>query len=127
MDEGTLQKRLGANLRVHRTNLGLSQERLGQLLGKDRTYVGSLERGERNITLQTLEMWANLIEIDPVELLRPTGTADRNVEVDGSRSAARPLSIREPTPQDRPGDEGKAERRTRRDRAQDGKIRRQAK
>jgi transcriptional regulator with XRE-family HTH domain len=50
---------------------GLSQEALGEELDLHRTYVGSIERGERNITLRTLESWADRLGVDPLSLLQP--------------------------------------------------------
>ena len=72
--KGTLNRRVGANLRRIRTAKGVSQEAYAQVLGWDRTYVGGLERGERNLTLDTLEELAERVGIDPLELLRDTSS-----------------------------------------------------
>ncbi len=72
--EGDLQKRLGKNLRAFRLAKGLSQEELADLLGFHRTYVGGLERGERNVTLRTLSRLARELGVDPLSLLRDTGS-----------------------------------------------------
>lgn len=69
--EGDLQRRLGERLRAERRARGLSQEALADLLSVHRTYLGALERGERNITLQTLEGLAERLGVDPVDLLGP--------------------------------------------------------
>ena len=68
--EGELQRRFGRNLRDRREQLGLSQEALADLVGVHRTYVGGVERGERNLTLRSVERIADAIEADPLELLR---------------------------------------------------------
>ena len=60
---------LTQNLRAHRRNLGLSQEELADLCGLHRTYVGSVERGERNVTLSTLETLATALGVSVPELL----------------------------------------------------------
>jgi transcriptional regulator with XRE-family HTH domain len=69
--EGDLQRRVGRHLRAFRTAKGLSQEAFAEELGIHRTYVGSLERGEKNITLRTLELWADRLGVDPLSLLQP--------------------------------------------------------
>jgi transcriptional regulator with XRE-family HTH domain len=67
--EGDLQRRVGRNLRAHRVARGLSQEAFADFVGVHRTYMGGLERGERNITLRVLERIAERIEVDPLNLL----------------------------------------------------------
>jgi transcriptional regulator with XRE-family HTH domain len=74
--EGDLQRRVGHNLRAHRVARGLSQEAFADVLGVHRTYMGGLERGERNITLKSLERIAGKIEVDPLTLL----TVDKTTE-----------------------------------------------
>ena len=69
MKQGELQRRVGANLRSHRQAHGLSQEAFADLVGVHRTYMGGLERGERNITLKSLERIAAQIGVDPLSLL----------------------------------------------------------
>ena len=66
---GDLQKQVGKNLRAHRQHLGLSQEAFADLVGVHRTYMGGLERGERNLTLRSLERLAEVLELDPLTLL----------------------------------------------------------
>lgn len=67
--EGDLQRRFGRNLRTWREQQGYSQESFADALGLHRTYIGSVERGERNLTLQTVERIAHAIAVDPMELL----------------------------------------------------------
>jgi transcriptional regulator with XRE-family HTH domain len=67
--EGDLQRTVGRNLRAHREALGLSQEAFAEVLGVHRTYMGGLERGERNLTLKSLERIASRIHVDPIVLL----------------------------------------------------------
>lgn len=66
---GELQRRLGANLRAERLARGLSQEAFADVLGVHRTYMGGLERGERNVTLQTIERLAQRLGVDAASLL----------------------------------------------------------
>ena len=51
-------KRFGARVRALRVARGLSQEELAQNAGLHRTYVGGIERGERNISLVNIEKLA---------------------------------------------------------------------
>jgi transcriptional regulator with XRE-family HTH domain len=67
--EGDLQRVVGENLRAYRREQGLSQEAFAQVLGVHRTYMGGLERGERNLTLKALERIAERLEVDPLDLL----------------------------------------------------------
>lgn len=65
-----LQRAVGRNLRRRREELGLSQEKFAEHLGYHRTYSSGLERGERNLSLQSLETLASLLGMDPRDLLR---------------------------------------------------------
>jgi transcriptional regulator with XRE-family HTH domain len=70
--EGDLQRNVGRNLRAYRLARGLSQESFAEVLGIHRTYMGGVERGERNLTLRSVERIAARIEEEPLTLLRPT-------------------------------------------------------
>jgi len=67
--EGDLQRAVGRNLRAVRDRRGLSQEAFALVLGVHRTYMGGLERGERNLTLKAVERIASVLDIDPLDLL----------------------------------------------------------
>lgn len=69
--EGDLQRAVGRNLRAYREAKGLSQEAFADELGVHRTYMGGIERGERNLTLKSLERIAGRLELDPLALLQP--------------------------------------------------------
>ena len=64
---------LGRAVRTRREALGLSQEELGSLADLHRTYVGSVERGERNITTLCLIRLAKALNMLPSELLERSG------------------------------------------------------
>lgn len=57
------------NLRNSRKRKGLSQEKLAELSNLHRTYVGSVERGERNISLDNMERLANALGVNLADLL----------------------------------------------------------
>ncbi len=65
----SLQEIVAFNIRNLRIQQGLSQEALADLCGYHRTYIGSVERGERNITLKTLQAFAAALSVDSRELL----------------------------------------------------------
>jgi transcriptional regulator with XRE-family HTH domain len=73
--EGDLQRIFGRNLRAYREARGMSQEAFAEVLGVHRTYMGGIERGERNLTLRSLERIAQRIEVEPLSLLRPADEA----------------------------------------------------
>ena len=65
---------LADNIREYRREHGLSQEDFADLCGLHRTYVGSVERCERNVTLSTLEVFAKVLGITVPELLTKKST-----------------------------------------------------
>jgi transcriptional regulator with XRE-family HTH domain len=69
--EGDLQRNVGRNLLAYRQARGLSQEAFAYVLGVHRTYMGGIERGERNLTLKSVERIASQLDIDPLMLLQP--------------------------------------------------------
>jgi transcriptional regulator with XRE-family HTH domain len=63
------RQRLAKNLRTLRARDGLSQEALADLVGLHRTYVGSVERSERNVSLDNIEKLAVALKVDISNLL----------------------------------------------------------
>jgi len=57
------------NVRAQRIKKGLSQEELGELSDLHRTYIGGIERCERNVTLKNVEKIANALGVKAVFLL----------------------------------------------------------
>ena len=70
MADGHLNNRLARNLKLLRKRKGLSQEAFADRCGLHRTYVGAIERGERNVTLRTLEQIALSLDMAPIDLLK---------------------------------------------------------
>lgn len=62
---------LANNVRLLRKSKNISQEKLADLCGIHRTYIGSVERCERNVTLSTLELLANALGVSVTQLLTP--------------------------------------------------------
>lgn len=60
---------LGAAVKQLRAHRGLSQEGLADVAGLHRTYVGGIERGERNVSFGNLLKLSDALEVRPSELL----------------------------------------------------------
>ena len=71
--EGDLQKDVGRRVRRIRTERGISQEELARAVGMHRTYLGGVERGERNLTLRSVERLADRLGVDVRVLLDLVG------------------------------------------------------
>lgn len=56
--------KFGQKVREERTKLGLSQEELAGRAGMHRTYIGMIERAEKNITLENIEKIAKALRIN---------------------------------------------------------------
>ena len=70
--------RVATHLRRLRLHLGLSQEALADRAALHRTYIGQVERGERNVTVETVDRIAAALGVDASELfspLRPSASA----------------------------------------------------
>ena len=66
----SILKRFGKVVRAKRRELGVSQEEFADMCGLDRTYVGGVERGERNLSLVNIERIAKALKISLSELFR---------------------------------------------------------
>lgn len=69
MHEGVLA-RFGRRVREQRLKLGLSQEALAFESDLDRSYVGQVERGERNISLENIQRLARALRVSVSQLTR---------------------------------------------------------
>lgn len=65
-----VRARFGKALRKRRHKLGVSQEEFADLCGLDRTYVGGIERGERNVALVNIEKLARALKTSLSDLFR---------------------------------------------------------
>jgi transcriptional regulator with XRE-family HTH domain len=68
--KSTLRKSFAANLKRERKARGLSQEALAHSAGLARATIKSIERGERNIRIDTIERLVRALGIEPSELMR---------------------------------------------------------
>lgn len=65
----SLRSILAENIRTFRKLRGISQEEMADMCGLHRTYIGSVERKERNVTLSTLEVISKTLGVSVSELL----------------------------------------------------------
>ncbi|MDR1662000.1 MAG: helix-turn-helix transcriptional regulator [Azoarcus sp.] len=77
------RSQFGLRLSEIRKNRGWSQERLAEKSGLARSYVGGVERGQRNIALLNICRLADALDLPPSALLAPPG-----IEADRRRSKA---------------------------------------
>ncbi|MGH7868362.1 MAG: helix-turn-helix domain-containing protein [Candidatus Dormibacteraceae bacterium] len=63
-----LRRSFGERVRFLREHRGLSQERFAEQAGVHRTYVSSVERGQRNIGLDNIHAFANALAVSPARL-----------------------------------------------------------
>ena len=73
-----IAKIIGQRIRNYRTQKGLSQEKLAELAGCHPTYIGQLERGEKNATLESVEKIASAMDISLSELFDKLGKSGSN-------------------------------------------------
>ena len=72
VNEMTTDERMiafGKRVREVRRNKGISQEKLAELAGIDRSYMGNIERGEKNITLKKVYEICDALKVDIKELI----------------------------------------------------------
>ena len=64
-----IKQKFGLKIKQLRTKKGWSQEKLALNAGLDRTYLPSIEKGERNVSLEVIEKLALALNIKPSELI----------------------------------------------------------
>lgn len=74
-DDKSARQLFAYNLRSSRLQKGMTQEQLAEIAGLHRTYVGSVERGERNVSIDNMERLAHALGCALHELLM-TGSFD---------------------------------------------------
>jgi transcriptional regulator with XRE-family HTH domain len=68
-DSITLRDIVARNVRRIRNKMGISQEQLADLAELHRTYIGSIERAERNVSIDNIAKIANALKVKPADLL----------------------------------------------------------
>ena len=76
-----IAKSVGQRIRNYRTQQGLSQEKLAELSGCHPTYIGQLERGEKNATIESIDKIATALNVPMSTLFEQLGGQN-----DGSRN-----------------------------------------
>lgn len=62
---------IGYNIRRLRKEKGYSQEKLATVSGLHRTYIGAVERGEKNISANNISAIAEALNVEPYVLMKP--------------------------------------------------------
>ena len=73
MKTDALQKRLGQAIRRRREQLGHSQDSMADVLRMHRAYYSAIERGEKNLTIKTVERLARAVRVRISELMADAG------------------------------------------------------
>lgn len=63
-----IKQRLGVKIKELRKQKGLSQEKLANLAEIDRTYLPTIEKGERNVSIEVIEKLANALDVKVKDL-----------------------------------------------------------
>jgi transcriptional regulator with XRE-family HTH domain len=67
-----VQKRIGENIRRLRKECGFTQDAFADRAGLNRAHMGEIERGESNVTIQTLKVIADTLKMKIVDLVKGT-------------------------------------------------------
>lgn len=78
---GEIAKAIGQRIRNYRTKAGFSQEKLAELSGCHPTYIGQLERGEKNATIESIDKITTALNVSMSTLFEQLGGQN-----DGSRN-----------------------------------------
>jgi transcriptional regulator with XRE-family HTH domain len=65
-----IKQKFGKRLKELRLQKGLSQEALANIAELDRTYIPSIEKGERNVSITVIEKLAKALEVTMIELVK---------------------------------------------------------
>jgi len=85
-DDRSLESSFGLVLRQLRQNRGLSQEQLGFESGYHRTYISLLERGQKSPSLQTIFKLAEVLKVEPSEIIERIQALQSQLKSNGAGS-----------------------------------------
>jgi len=83
MDDSDVKSLFGLRVRQLRKVRGWSQEEFAHRVGLDRSYMGGVERGERNISLENICLIANALGVPPAHLFEGWGVPGDQPDLDG--------------------------------------------
>ncbi|MES2363300.1 MAG: helix-turn-helix transcriptional regulator [Pseudomonadota bacterium] len=84
--ELSLRLTFARNVRLVRVHQAMSQERLADEAGLDRTFIGTLERGLRNISIDNIELISHAVGISAQEMLDPALAEKHGLDVTLTRA-----------------------------------------
>jgi len=84
MNEPDVKTLFGNRVRRLRKSRGWSQEEFAHLVGLDRSYMGGVERGERNVSLENICRIATALGLSPAELFRCWGEQELPAPLEGT-------------------------------------------
>ena len=76
-----LAKIVGQRIRNYRTRKGLSQEKLAELASCHHTYIGQLERGEKNATIESIEKISLALDVPMSQLFEGLGGQNEDANI----------------------------------------------
>ncbi len=76
-----LAKMIGKRIRNYRTAKGLSQEKLAEMSGCHATYIGQIERGEKNATVESIEKISSALQVPLSQLFEKLGGGEATQSV----------------------------------------------
>ena len=76
-----ITKILGQRIRNYRTSMGFSQEKLAELAGCHPAYIGQIERGEKNATIESIEKIAFALGVSLSKLFFELGVGDASTDI----------------------------------------------
>lgn len=90
-----LINQIGRKIRILRKNRGLTQEQLGEKVQLPQSYIGSVERGEKNISMETLERLIHALRVSPAEVFETELSSEKEMLLDALKVLLQNRNINE--------------------------------